>query len=150
MVLGWFAAPSLARQNGSKFGQKKAIGPAKIAWDIDIAATDVPSPVAYDGKLFLCGDRGDVTSIDAATGKEVWTTRLPRNRYPFSASPVIAEGKLYATRENGTTYVLELAAEPKLVATNALRENTYATPVLLDGHIFLRTSDFLFCIADVP
>jgi len=98
----------------------------------------------------LCGDRGDVTSIDAATGKEVWTTRLPRNRYPFSASPVIAEGKLYATRENGTTYVLELAAEPKLVATNSLRENTYATPVLLDGNIFLRTSDFLFCIADVP
>ena len=125
-------------------------GPAKIAWDIDIAATDVPSPVAYDGNIYLCGDRGDVTSIDAETGKEVWTTRLPRNRYPFSASPVVAEGKLYATRENGTTYVLELAAEPKLVATNALRENTYATPVLVDGNIFLRTSDYLFCIGEVP
>ena len=123
---------------------------SKISWDIDIAASDVPSPIAYQGKLYLCGDRGDVTSIDVATGNKVWTTRLPRNRYPFSASPVIAEGKLYATRENGTTYVLELAEKPKLVATNALRENTYATPVLLDGKVYLRTSDFLFCIASMP
>ena len=124
--------------------------PPKIVWDIDIPATDVPSPIAYQGKIFLCGDRGDVTSIDVGTGKEVWSTRLPRNRYPFSASPVIAEGKLYATRENGTTYVLEIGDQPKLLATNTLRENTYATPVLLDGKVYLRTSDFLFCIANAP
>lgn len=131
-------------------GKQPDGGTPKLGWDIDITASDVPSPVAYQGKLYLCGDRGDVTSIDASTGKEVWTTRLPRNRYPFSASPVIAEGKLYATRENGTTYVLEIGDKPKLVATNAIRENTYATPVLLDGKVYLRTSEFLFCIANAP
>ena len=133
-----------------RLGVDRKAAKADVAWDIDIPTTDVPSPVAYQGKIYLCGDRGDVTSIDAASGKELWTTQLPRNRYPFSSSPVIAEGRLYATRENGTTYVLALGDQPKLVATNALRENTYATPVFLDGRVFLRTSDYLFCIGTTP
>ena len=64
----------------------------------------------------------------------------------FSSSPVIADGKLYCTREDGTTFVLTLDDEPEVISTNALRENTYATPVFVDGQVFLRTSEFLFCI----
>jgi hypothetical protein len=61
---------------------------------------------------------------------------------------LIVDGHLYLTREDGTTFVLALGDKPKLVATNMLRENTYATPAFADGRLFMRTSDFLFCIGD--
>ena len=50
--------------------------------------------------------------------------------------------------EDGTTFVLTLGDKPELVATNVLRENTYATPVFVDRQVFLRTSDYLFCIGN--
>ena len=102
--------------------------------------------MAHDGKVYLCGDRGDVACLELTTGKEIWQERLPRNRYAYSSSPIIANGMLYATREDGTTFVLRLGNKPELVATNMLKENTYATPVFVDGKILIRTSDYLFCI----
>jgi outer membrane protein assembly factor BamB len=125
---------------------KTAGAEAEVAWTVRGNSADVPCPVATDGKVYVCGDRGDVSCLDAESGDVIWEERLPRNRYPFSSSPVIAGGKLYATREDGTTFVLELSNPPKLIATNVLRENTYATPVFVDGQIFLRTSAYLFCI----
>lgn len=118
---------------------------SRIAWTA-YSAADVPTPVAYQGKVYICRDRGDITCVDAASGKEEWTESLPRNRYVYSASPVIANGKLYATREDGSTFVLEIGKTPKVLSENSVREYTYATPAFADGQIFLRTSDYLICI----
>ena len=122
------------------------VSKSHVVWTVDIRRSDVPSPVSYGGKVYLCGDRGDVTCIDGESGKELWSEQLPRSRYPYSSSPVIADGRLYLTREDATTFVFKIGKEPELVATNSLREYTYATPVFVDSQVFLRTSDFLFCI----
>jgi len=129
-----------------RLGGQGDVTKTHVAWTIENASADVPTPVAYEGKVYVCGDRGDITCIDIQSSKELWTEELPRNRYPYSTSPVIAGDKLYATREDGTTYVLQLGDKPELVGTNSLRENTYATPAFVDGQVFLRTSDFLFCL----
>ena len=118
---------------------------ARVNWTIRDSA-DVPCPVVFQGKAYICGDRGDVYCVDLERGEQVWTERLPRNRYAYSSSPVIADGKLFATREDGTTFVLALGESPELISTNVLRENTYATPAFVDGKVYMRTSDFLFCI----
>jgi outer membrane protein assembly factor BamB len=120
-----------------------------VAWTMYTArdsTADVPTPVAYEGKVYISGDRGDVTCIEISSGKELWVESLPRNRYVYSSSPVIAGGKLYVTREDGRTFILEVGDKPKVVAENSIRENTLATPALADGQIFLRTSDYLICI----
>jgi outer membrane protein assembly factor BamB len=119
---------------------------SNVLWTIDSTASDVPSPVAFEGKLYLCGDRGDVTCLDPQTGDEIWVEKLPRNRYPFSSSPIIAGGNLYATREDGTTFVLQVGDKPRLLSTNSVNEFTYATPVFVDGRIYLRSSEYLICI----
>ena len=117
-----------------------------IAWTLYSSSADVPTPVAYQGNVYVCGDRGDVSCVEIATGKERWTESLPRNRYVYSASPVIADGKLYVTREDGRTFILQVGDKPELLAENSVRENTLATPAFADGQIFLRTSDYLICI----
>ena len=116
--------------------------------DIRKRAADVPTPVVYDGRIYICDDRYEVTCLDIATGQEIWRQRLPRGNYVYSASPIIAGGHLYCTREDGTTFVFKLGDEPELVATNSLRERTYATPAFVDDRIYLRTSDYLFCIGE--
>jgi outer membrane protein assembly factor BamB len=118
------------------------------AWVSYDASVDVPSPLAYEGRVYVCGDRGDVTCLALESGQQLWQERLPRSRHVYSASPVLADGKLHLTREDGTTFVLRLGDKPELIATNALRENTYATPVFVDGRVYLRTSDYLFCIGE--
>ncbi len=117
------------------------------AWIASDVAADVPSPVVYGDRVYLCRDRGEVFCLELETGDELWSHRLPRNRYAYSSSPAIADERLYVTREDGTTFVLKLD-KPELIATNILRENTYATPVFVDGKVFMRTSDYLFCIAE--
>jgi outer membrane protein assembly factor BamB len=117
-----------------------------VAWTLSDAGADVPTPVAVDGKVYVCRDRGDILCLAAATGKQLWSETLPRKRDNYSSSPVIVNDHLYATREDGTTFVLQLGDTPKLISENTLREYTYATPVFVDGRIYLRTSDWLFCI----
>jgi outer membrane protein assembly factor BamB len=119
-----------------------------VAWSKSGPYPDVPTPAALDGRVYLCGDRGEITCLDMKTGHQFWTERLPRGDAVFSASPVIADGKMYATNENGTTFVLQLGDKPELIATNQLRENTYATPAFVDGRVYVRTAEYLFCIAD--
>lgn len=132
-----------------KLGGEGDVTESHVSWTqyTDRNSTaDVPTPIAYEGNVYISGDRGDVTCMEIATGKELWIEELPRNRYVYSASPVIADGKLYATREDGRTFVLKVGSTPELIAENSVRENTLATPAMVDGQIFLRTSDYLICI----
>lgn len=119
-----------------------------VSWRIDNTSSDVPSPIAYRGRIYLCSDRGEVSCLNAESGEEIWKQRLERNRFPYSASPVIAGGNLYVTREDGATSVLSIGDDPKVVATNELDEFTYASPVFVNGKIIQRTSGYLVCIAN--
>jgi outer membrane protein assembly factor BamB len=60
---------------------------------------------------------------------------------------VIADGKIYTTREDGKTFVFEQGGEFKLLDSNELEgEFVVATPVFVDGRILIRTRDHLYCI----
>lgn len=131
-----------------KLGGRDNVTSTNVVWSVDRVAADVPTPVVVGDRAYTCTDRGDVYCLDVRSGETLWTERLPRNRYPYSSSPIYVEGNLYATREDGTTFVLGVTGEPKLIATNELHENTYATPAFVNGRIYLRTSDWLFCIGE--
>ena len=64
------------------------------------------------------------------------------------ASPVVADGKLYAVNEEGTTAVIELTDEHKVLAANALGEKMLATPAVAGGALFLRSDQHLWCVAE--
>lgn len=128
-----------------RLGGEGDVTASHVAWTSYMSA-DVPTPVAYQGKLYICSDRGDITCLDLTTGNEVWTEELPRNRTTYSATPVIADGHLYATRENGDIFVVKLGDQPEVLGMNTIKEYTLATPALVDGKIYFRTSENLYCI----
>lgn len=129
-----------------RLGGQGNVTDSHVAWSVGGPFPDVPVPAEHDGRVYICGDKGVITCVDAESGEELWSERLPRSGAVYSSSPIIADGRLYATNEEGTTHVLALGEKPELIASNVLRENTYSTPAFVDGKIYLRTSDWLFCI----
>jgi outer membrane protein assembly factor BamB len=118
----------------------------RIAWTAQLGS-DVPTPIHHDGKIINLGDKGLVTCLDAPTGKVLWQEQLPRNRNTYSSSPILAGDYLYCSREDGMTSVLDLSGDaPKLIAENSLEGQTVATPVFVNGRIYFRTFEALYCL----
>ena len=122
-----------------------------VAWVRTDLGADVPTPAAKDGRVVVCTDKGVVESLEAATGKTVWKRELPRNRHAYSASPVIVDGHVIVVREDGAASLLpwpdaDPAGDVAVPGGGVVEEMTVATPVCVDGRIFLRTYDSLWCI----
>jgi outer membrane protein assembly factor BamB len=118
-----------------------------VAWVRKDLGADVPTPTAQDGKVYVCTDKGTVACLEAATGKTLWSGEVEKNRNAYSASPVLAGGRLVVTREDGATAVIDVADGFKVIGGGSVDEMTVATPVCVDGRIYLRTHDSLWCIA---
>ncbi|MCW5978736.1 MAG: PQQ-binding-like beta-propeller repeat protein [Bryobacteraceae bacterium] len=121
-------------------------GPSKPerVWTFD-AGPDVPTPVT-DGKyLYTFDDRGIAHCLDARTGATIWgPERIPSATY--SASPVLADGKLYMSSEEGLTTVVRAGPKFEILAQNQLDGYTLSSPAISEGQIFLRTANWLYCV----
>ncbi len=124
-------------------------GEKAIAWMRDDLGSDVPTPAAVDGRIYVCGDKGTITAIAAETGETVWSLPMPKSSDAFSSSPLVAADSLYVTRENAVTYVIGPLSvdEPKLIATNKLADDkpyTVASLVAFEKGFLLRTKTSLY------
>jgi outer membrane protein assembly factor BamB len=88
-----------------------------------------------------------VSAFNIATGEPYYhQIRLPR-AYNFKASPVGASGKLYLATEEGDVVVMKMGEKPDVIATNSFEDQTFiASPVILDGELYLRSQNQLYCI----
>ncbi|HNR37145.1 MAG TPA: PQQ-like beta-propeller repeat protein [Candidatus Hydrogenedentes bacterium] len=123
-----------------------------LAWTWDASGgPDVPTPVCDGRHLYMVADQGAATCLDAKTGAVVYSpTRTAKGI--VSASPVLADGKIYITNEDGVTTVLAAGPEFKILATNALPSEgkTLSSPAVSEGRIYLRTPTHLYCIGKKP
>jgi outer membrane protein assembly factor BamB len=108
--------------------------------------TDVPTPTTDGEIIYVVNDRGIAVALDPRTGDLVWErSRLEPGTY--SSSPLLADGRIYATSEDGATVVLKAGREFEILAVNKLDEYTLASPVAVGDQIFIRTMEHLYCIA---
>ncbi len=114
-------------------------------WSFD-NGPDVPTPVS-DGKLlYTITDRGVAYALDIASGKVVYgPQRLRPDSY--SASPVLADDRIYVTSENeGLTSVYRAGPKFELLAENPLEDYCLSSPAISEGQIFIRTTSHLWAI----
>jgi outer membrane protein assembly factor BamB len=99
-----------------------------------------------DGAYFyIVNDKGLAWCLDAKTGAvQYGPQRLEPGTY--SASPVLADGRVYVTSEEGVTSVIKAGPAFELLAQNPLDDYTLASPAISDGQIFLRTAGHLWAI----
>ena len=116
-------------------------------WQRDDTGVFVPTPAEYKGRIYLVRDKGEVVCLDPATGKTVWKAALPEHRTPYYSSPVIANGQLYAAREDGVVFVARVDDKFELLSENPMGERVIATPVPVANRLLIRGDNHLFCIA---
>jgi outer membrane protein assembly factor BamB len=104
----------------------------------------VPTPLFYEDKLYLWGDGGILTCLDAATGKGVYKDRAGGN---FFASPIAVDGKILNVSREGELVIVEAGAEFKILGKSTLDSGTSATPAVANNRLYIRTEKSLICIA---
>ncbi len=114
-----------------------------LGWNMKKAAPLNPSPLLVGDELYLVSDNGIATCLDAVSGTQHWQERIGGN---FSASPTLADGKIYLLDEEGKTTVIAPGKKYEVLATNTLEGRTLATPAMVDQAVFLRTDTHLYRI----
>jgi len=125
-------------------GGRGDVSRSHVAWSFN-SGPDVPTPVT-DGQMFyVIRDNGVMFCLDAKTGKTIYgPSRLPPATY--SGSPVLADGKIYVTNEDGVTVVARAGPKFELLGQNDFDEYTLSSPAISDGQIFIRTESALYAI----
>jgi len=145
-VMSGFRDPNLMAIRLGRTGD--LTGSDAIVWSNKKGNSYSASPVLYDGKLYALTDTGMLSCYNARTGVPYYqTTRLPKP-YTFKSSPVGANGKLYMASEDSDVVVVKMGETFEVLATNTLTDQFFiATPAIVDGEIFLRGQNTLFCIS---
>jgi outer membrane protein assembly factor BamB len=124
----------------------RGTGAPKKMWSFE-QGPDIPTPVTDGSLLYIVRDNGTAFALDLKTGALVYgPQRLPPGAY--SASPVIADGHVYVTNEEGLTSVYKTGPKFELVAQNALNDYCLSSIAVSEGQIFLRTSGHLWVIGN--
>jgi outer membrane protein assembly factor BamB len=115
-----------------------------VAWKYQKVVPFCASPLVVNDLLFCVKDGGILSSIDAATGKPHKSGRVTGTAN-YYASPVAGDGKIYLLSQRGTLSVVTAEPSWKVLHSAEFGEETYATPAIVDGRIYLRTSGRLYC-----
>ncbi len=118
---------------------------ANVLWMHPRLTPDVPTPLVHNGIVYLCSEGGMLSAVDAKSG-ELYYTKKRTTSDRHRASPVLAGDKLYLTARNGTVSVCQTGKEFKILSQNTFGETMSASPVVVDGVIYLRTWDRLWAV----
>ena len=129
-----------------KAGGRGEVSRSHVLWSSQ-NGTDVPTPVTDGTYLYVVNDRGIMWALDAKTGREIYGRKRVRPG-TYSGSPVLADGKIYITNEDGLTSVLKAGPTFEVLAENDFDDYTLSSPAVSDGQIFIRTSKSLYCIGN--
>lgn len=118
-----------------------------IKWSLSADTPYVPSPLLYDGVIYLLkGNTGILSAFDAKTGKPHYQLQRLEGVPNVFASPVAAKGRIYIPGQQGATIVVKAGPAYEVLATNTLDDGFDASPALVDGEIYLRGAKYLYSI----
>jgi len=132
---------------GVKIGGSGDITEEARLWEKSGIGTDIATPVASNGKVYILSLEGKIWCLDIQTGKELWQAELPGGNGMFFSSPILAGNNLYICSEEGAFYVFEVTPTGiQILNQTKFEDNFVATPVLVNNKILLRGDKNLYCV----
>jgi outer membrane protein assembly factor BamB len=119
-----------------------------VAWSNPVAGPYNPSPLYYQGRLYVLYDRGLISCLDAKTGQALYDRERLPDGFAFTSSPWAAGDRIFCLNENGVCYVLRAGDKFDLLHTNKLADDDMcmATPAIAGNRLLIRTAARLYCI----
>jgi outer membrane protein assembly factor BamB len=118
-----------------------------VLWRKTGRGSYMPTPLIYDGIVYVLGNAGLFDAYDLESGREIYRQRLEHSGSGFSASPVAADGRIYLSSEDGDIFVVRSGRAFALLGKNAMGEPLMATPALAGGLMIVRGDKHLFAIS---
>ncbi len=135
----------------NKYGNAKAVRlrDRKVLWERNTdpkdsgKPTDVTAPVFHEGKVFFAYVDGNLVAVDAASGKQVWTRKLPGH---LESSPMAVGGRLYLGTDT-TNVVAVRAADGRVLWQFNSPAAIKASPSFHRGRLFVADYESgMFCL----
>ena len=117
-----------------------------VVWSRPRAGTYIPTPVAYQGGIYVVNDNGIFTRLDAESGDQTFKARIKASGADFTSSPWAYNGRVFCLSEQGDTYVFEAGEEYKLLHVNVLGDLAMSSPAIVDDRLLIRTEKRLYSI----
>ncbi len=119
-------------------------GESAVVWRTVQGAPYVATPLLNRGVLWTVRDGGIITRISAEEGKVLQPKRLP-DMGNYYAAPVSAGGRIYVASRLGIVTVFTDDSDWRVIDTHDFNEGIYATPLMAEGCLFIRTEKALYC-----
>jgi len=118
-----------------------------VVWYNRVAGgTYLPTPLIFDGALYILYEKGIFARHDVDTGERVYRSRIAPGAAAFTASPWAYNGRIFALSEEGDTFVIQAGATYRLLGVNSLEDWAMATPAIVGDRLLIRTQSRLYSI----
>ena len=106
------------------------------------------SPLIHEGRIYQTVRTGELVSVDAGSGREIWRLKLSHDQ--LHASPLWADGKLYVPMLDGKLFVIRPdAAAPVILSERQLDGGCIAAPAAHAGRVYVHSKNRLYCFGAV-
>lgn len=148
----WYEGYMVAA-DGSSYTELLAVNPdgngdithTNVIWKKrdELSRNQSLTPVIKDGLIYTLNTRNVLMCIDAATGKEIWSTHVTSN---YDASPIYVNGNIWFFSVKGEAMAIKAGRNYEVVARNQMDSGIWATPAILRNSVILRTQKYLYRI----
>jgi outer membrane protein assembly factor BamB len=119
-------------------GGRGDITDSHVSWSLRRGIPEIPSPIFYQGRLYLVRDGGILSCVRADTGEVLYRERLGAAGQ-YTASPVIANGHLYLLSAQGMFTAVKTGDEFEIAHQTDLDAEVAATPAMDQHSLYVRT-----------
>lgn len=119
------------------------------AWKQTRGLPYVPSPLFYEGRIYVVKNGGMASCYVAKTGRTLYQEERLGALGDYYSSPVAANGKIYFASHQGVVTVIAAGDVFNVISSNSLGEDIMATPAIVDGTIIYRTARHLFAFGEI-
>jgi outer membrane protein assembly factor BamB len=117
-----------------------------VVWSDSASSLANPSPLLYEGLIYLVSSRGGtVTCLDAATGEQVYQEKIEGVAGTW-ASPWVHKDQIYFTDEKGTTRIFKAGKDFELVGENKLDDKFWSSVAVSNDAYLMKGTEELYCI----
>jgi outer membrane protein assembly factor BamB len=128
-------------------GGKQDVTESQVLWKETKGVPEVPSPLIWDGRIYMIRSGGLLACRDLASGKLIYEERI-ESPGGYFASPVVAGGKIYMASDHGVVTVVKAGEAFEVLSRNELNEPIFASPVIVDGTLYMRSKKQMWAFAE--
>jgi outer membrane protein assembly factor BamB len=145
VAMGGFLGPALAVRAGGEGD----VTETRRLWFHPQTKQRVGSGVIHEGHVYILNEPGVAECIELETGRVVWEERVAGKgpRSTTWSSLVLSDGMLYGLNQSGDTVIFRARPQFEMVGVNSLGEPSNSSVVIVDGQVFIRTFQSLWCVA---